>query len=1195
MRCPFVTLLSLIVVSPLAAQAPPDFTRDVRPILSRHCFKCHGPDETARKSNLRLDQRAAATAPAKSGKAAIVPGKVNESELTKRILSTDPDELMPPPAAKLEITAAQKDTLRRWVEAGAVYKEHWAFLPPVRPPVPAEKGAQFSVPGAQSQSTENRALSTNPIDAFIKAKLKSAGLSPSPPADPATLIRRLSLDLTGLPPSPDEVIAFVKASASDPLSAFSLQLSAFLSSPQYGERWARKWLDLARYADTNGYEKDRGRQIWPWRDWVVTALNNDMPFDQFSIEQLAGDMLPNATQQQIIATGFHRNSMLNEEGGIDPLEFRFHAMTDRMAVTGATWLGLTIQCAQCHTHKFDPIPHREYYSMMAFLNNADEPDFAIRPADADKQEQERVKKREALLDNLPTQWPRGEIHWETPRPTSVVADGEEFRILTDGSVLFTSPGPEKTEAVIHLRTTLGDVQHLKLEALTDDSLPNKGPGRTPHGNFVLNEITVSSVPPQLGNKPQRIPITSATASAEQNGLPVTHAFDDHPDTGWAVHEGGKNLNETKSAVFHFGPHNAAGPDLMIKLSQRYGGHHTMGRIRISVGVDAAGISTNGAAELAFQNWVKKARAAAVAWTPLAPATAVSNSPLLTIQPDASVLASGDITKSDTYDLTFRTAEKNITAIKLEVLPHESLPARGPGMAYYEGPKGDFFLGEFQLTSGGRPVKISSSTDSYTKNNFGGNAGSVKAFDGDPQTGWSTAGAEGRANEAVFLLEKPLAPADGTLSLKMMFGRHYACSLGHFRISVATSPAAKASELTAEMQSLLVKKEITPADRAALRTAFLLTAPELAAARKEIEALDKPASYQTTLVMRERPPGNPRITHRHHRGEYTQPEEKIEPAVLSVLNPLPKDAPRDRLAFARWLVSRDNPLTARVIVNRYWAAFFGRGLVRTQEDFGYTGDLPSHPELLDWLAVEFMESGWSVKKLHRLIVTSAAYQQSSRVAGRGAEVDPDNTLLWRGPRHRLEAEQIRDSALAVTGLLSKKMGGPGVFPPQPAGVTTEGTYGAMQWTPATGEDRYRRSLYTFTKRTAPFAMSTTFDAPTGESCVARRDVSNTPLQSLTLLNDIMFMEAAQSLAKQVATQPGTVEEKLRPLMLRVFSRPAANDEIATLAAFCTAQQQRFSKGELDAVKTGGEGADAARAALTLTIRALLNTDEFVTKN
>ncbi|HEX2750929.1 MAG TPA: DUF1549 and DUF1553 domain-containing protein, partial [Verrucomicrobiales bacterium] len=1035
-----------------------------------------------------------------------------------------------------------------------------------------------------------KAETTTPIDRFVAARLAAEKLSPSPPADPAALIRRVTLDLTGLPPEQAAMDVLLRAANQGSAvfdQYYTRHVENLLASPQYGERWARKWLDLARYADTNGYEKDRARQIWPWRDWVVRALNADMPFDEFTIEQLAGDMLPNATAQQIIATGFHRNSMLNEEGGIDPLEFRFHAMTDRMAVTGATWLGLTIQCAQCHTHKFDPIPHKEYYQMMAFLDNADEPDYAIRPADADKQEQQRAAKVKELTAALPDKWPADTIRWTTARPLRVTAGNEAAKILEDGSALFPPHGPDKTQYVFELDAPAGDVSHLKMEALTDPSLPSHGPGRTPHGNFVLTEISVSGE--------QNAVITSAEANAEQNTFPVSKAFDGNQTTGWAVDVGGGKLNQNKAATFHFA--KPARGKLTVTLNQQYGGGHTMGRVRLSLGTSVSKSSARDAMERAFAAWLPVERARAVPWIPAKPERAVSNSPLLTVLPDNSILASGDITKADTYDLTFKTDLTGITALKLEVLPHDSLPGRGPGMAFYEGPKGDFFMGEFQLTSGGQPVKFTSATDSYTKNGFGSNAGSRQAIDGDPQTGWSTSGAEGKANEAVFVLEKPLNPGNAALSLRMMFGRHFACSLGHFRISFTTAPKPVASPLSAEVQTLLAKQDasLTTVERNTLRTAFLLTAPELAAARKEIDEMSKPASFQSTLVMRERPAANPRPTFIRHRGEFTQPEEKVNPGVLSVLPPLPAGVPSNRLSFARWLVSRENPLTARVVVNRQWAAFFGRGLVRTQEDFGYQGELPTHPGLLDWLAIEFMESGWSMKKLHRLIVMSATYRQSSMVTGRGAEVDAENLLLWRGPRHRLEAEQIRDSALAVTGLLSTKMGGPGVFPPQPAGVTTEGTYGPMQWVPATGEDRFRRSLYTFTKRTAPFAMSNTFDAPTGEACVARRDVSNTPLQSLTLLNDVMFMEAAQAMAKQIAAQSGTLDEKLGAVIRRILCRPPAKEEVDTLASFFNAQLPRLTRGELDPVKTGGEGADATRAAWTLTIRALLNTDEFVTKS
>ncbi|MEQ1861662.1 MAG: PSD1 and planctomycete cytochrome C domain-containing protein [Chthoniobacteraceae bacterium] len=953
MSSPRLTSFALAALTCAAAAIDaPDFNREVRPILSRYCFKCHGPDDKARKGGLRLDLRDSATREAKSGAIAIIPGKTDESELHIRIFSTDKDDTMPPPETKTELSAAQKDILKRWIAAGASYDPHWAFVAP-------RKGT------------------LNSIDAFIDARLSAAGLKRSPEADRATLIRRVSYDLIGLPPTPDEITAFETDAAPD---AYERLVDRLLASPQYGERWARRWLDLARYADTNGYEKDRERSIWPYRDWVVRALNADMPFDRFTIEQIAGDLLPGATLDQKIATGFHRNTMLNEEGGIDPLEFRYHAMTDRVATTGATWLGLTLGCAQCHTHKFDPIPHREYFGIFALLNNADEPELDLPPADAAQQQRDREARARKLIAELP--------------------------------------------------------------------------------------------------------------------------FD----------------------------------------------------------------------EQAYAAWLAKERAAAVEWTPLKPAAMKTNLPLLTVQPDLSIFGSGDTAKVDTYELRFAGAPAKITAIRLEALPDERLPAHGPGLCYYEGPKGDFFLGEFQVTADGQRVKFARATESYANNNFGKKkdtpVSAEAATDGDPQTGWSCADRPGEAHEAVFVPAQPITAAQ--LDVKMLFGRHYTCPLGRFRISVTTDPrGAEARENLSE----------DPRER------FLLaTNPDAA---KEVRALRQPPKYQSTLVMRERPPENPRPTFLHNRGEYLQPTERVEPAVLSILHPLP-DGPRDRLALARWLVARENPLTARVTVNRAWAAFFGRGIVNTTDDFGYQGEPPTHPELLDWLAIGFMESGWSRKKLHRLIVTSATYRQSSQWNAN----DPQNTLLSRFPRTRLDAELIRDGTLRAAGLLSQKMGGAPVKPPQPEGVS-EVAYGSPKWQPSAGEDRHRRSLYTFIKRTAPFALYNTFDAPTGEACIPRRDISNTPLQALTLLNDIVFIEAAQSLGKALVFTPGDDDAKLTLAYRRVLSRNPRPDELPALREFVKTQRARFTSGELDA-KTFA-GADAETAAWTALARALFNLDEAITKS
>ncbi len=1056
-------LLCIAAVAKTTAADAPDFTRDVRPILSQHCFKCHGPDDKTRKGGLRLDIRDAAMKEAKSGAIAIVPGKAGESELVKRLFTKDEDELMPPPSAKRELTPEQKETLRRWVAAGAEYQQHWAFARPKQVPVP-DVSAQLSVLGGQKKAgqqgeklgTEHWALSTNPVDAFILARLAREKLAPSPQADAATLCRRIYLDLVGVPPTPEEQDAFIQSAVRNPQSAIESLADKLLASPRYGERWARKWLDLARYADTNGYEKDRPRSIWPYRDWVINALNADMPFDQFTIEQIAGDMLPGATLQQKIATGFHRNTMLNEEGGIDPNEFRYHAMTDRVATTGATWLGLTLQCAQCHTHKYDPVTQREYYQLMAFMNSADEPDVDIPAPDAAEQQKRNAALAQKLLAELPEKW----ASRPAPKPGDAQPAGKAKR---QGAAKRAEAAAEKAAAA----KTKGDAT--KQEAA---DAPESTPAKPP--------------------------------------------------------------------------------------------------------LDAV-----------FSEWLARERGRTVKWQPLKPVSAKSNMPLLSILPDASVLGSGDISKADTYELHFNDVPAGATAIRLEALPDESLPAHGPGMTFYEGPKGDFFIGEFQLLADGKPVKFSGASESYAKNNFGGSpVNAALMFDGDPQTGWSCAGRPGERHTAVLTLPAP-APAARDWSLKLVMGRHYACSIGRFRIAITTDTKPTAArDLPEEAEALLAipDAQFAAAHRTQLRNEFLLAQPELKDEAARIRNLRKPPQPTVTLGFRERPPQNPRPTFIHNRGEYLQPTDPATPGVPAFLNALPADAKSNRLAFARWLVSPENPLTARVIVNRQWAAFFGRGIVKTTEDFGYQGETPSHPELLDWLSVEFVKQGWSLKKLHRLIVTSAAYQQSSRVTPEMLAADRDGRLLSHFPRTRLDAEIIRDSALAASGLLTEKIGGPSVRPPQPEGVTEAAYGGGGGWTPSAGPDRWRRSVYTFSKRTAPFALYNTFDGPTGESCITRRDVSNTPLQALTLLNDIVFNEAAQSLGKRLAESKTTDAEKLDDAFRRIACRKPSDDERTALLRFVDKQRS--------AMKDAKPNADTA--AWTALVRALFSLDETVTK-
>ena len=1177
---PVATWLSLLVLVGPATAADVDFARDVRPILARHCFKCHGPDEGQRQADLRLDDRKIATGPAESGERAIVPGEPEASELIRRISSDDADVVMPPPETKNPVTAAERATLKQWIAAGAEYKPHWAFQPPTQAKLPKVKQADWP---------------RGPIDRFVLARLEAAGLAPSPEANKHTLVRRVYLDLIGLPPTPEEADAYLNDPAPD---AYEKLVDRLLASPHYGERWARRWLDLARYADTNGYEKDRVRSIWPYRDWVIRALNADMPFDRFTIEQLAGDMLPSATIDQRVATGFHRNTMLNEEGGIDPLEFRFYATVDRINTTATTWLALTLGCAQCHTHKYDPIPHAEYYRMLAFLNNADEPELEVpQPALATRRQELEAQIR-ALEADLPNQFPiESDLRWQSPAPLTVTsAGGATVEQLDDGSVRLSGANPDSDTYSITIDSDLTAVTSIKIEALTDPALPSTGPGRTPHGNFVLGEISVAAAPRDGSAPAQPLKLVRGDADFAQANFPAAQAIDGNPKTGWAIH-GPAPWNVNRSATFTLDKPAgfAGGTRWTIRLDQQFGMQHTLGRFRVSLGQPAApaadGVDRRQELLTArFNAWLAEQTGRVVRWTVLRPASATAKVPLLTILPDASVLASGDQTKSDVYELKFDTRLRGITAIRLEVLPSDELPKRGPGRVYYEGPPGDFFLSEFTARTPAGPLKLTGASQTF------GNA--ALAIDGDPQSGWSTNGEQGRPHEAVFNLVQPLADSTG-LAVELLFEKYYSAGLGRFRISATDSAAPAAHGLPGEIEDLLLKPEgqRTAAERQRLLDYYLSVAPELAPAREAIKKLrDQIPAYPTTLVMAERPAQNPRPTFRHHRGEFLQPKEAVTADVLSLLPPLPKGAAHNRLTFARWLVDGRNPLVGRVIMNRQWGALFGRGLVRTTEDFGFQGELPTHPELLDWLAVEFVRQGWSLKKMHRLMVTSATYRQSARVLPDLLERDPQNRLLARAPRFRLDAELVRDAALRACGLLSPKLGGPSVFPLQPANITAEGTFGALAWNVSPGEDRYRRGLYTFTKRTAPYAMFATFDAPSGEACLGRREVSNTPLQSLALLNDAVFVEAAQALGRMIAARSGTDEERAVDLFRRVLTRTPTDDERALILKFYADQQERLAGGQLIAATLAGssDGDAIARAAWTLTARTLLNLDETITR-
>ena len=975
------TLVALAVARlsfALGAQAP-DFGREVRPVLSTNCFKCHGPDRAQRKGKLRLD----------------VPGHGKEEEIRERIRSPLPDHVMPPPKSGKSLSEQDVSVITRWLDAGATYTEHWAFVPPVRPAVPA-------VPA--------RAGSENAIDRFVRAELGANGLEASPRADRWTLVRRLYLDLVGYVPTPAEAALFVNAKNA---AAYGALVDRLLASPHYGERWARRWLDLARYADSNGYEKDRPRTIWPYRDWVIRALNSDMPFDQFTIEQIAGDMLPNATADQHIATGFHRNTMLNEEGGIDPLEFRYHAVVDRVATTGTVFLGLTVGCAQCHTHKFDPITHSEYFGLFSFLNNSDEPDYRIPDTGIARQHRENLARAEQLIDALRKDRPGG-----------------------------------------------------------DQAL-----------------------------------------------------------------------------------------------------------------------------ELAVAWWAKTQRGKLGAWRGLVPVRASAPVPGLDIGADGTVFVSEDTTKHDVYSIEIGPSDEPITALRLDALADVRLPVGGPGMTYYEGRKGDFFLTEFRVFAAGERQVVATAADSKN-GDCKGAKGAGAAIDGDIQSGWSGWRTPGRDAVAVFRLRNAI-PAGQPVRIEMHFGRHYACSLGKFRLSAAAAAGGDPRASRGGALDAVLTREprlLSTADWSALREAFLLDQnPKV---RKQVEKLRRPPAQGTTLVMRERAARHRRVTKRHHRGEYLSGREAVQPGVPAALHPFPKGAPRDRLGLARWLVAPSNPLLARVVVNRHWAAFFGRGIVSSLGDFGMQGSPPTHPALLDWLAVEFMAGGWSIKGLHRRIVMSETYRQSAVVRPSDLERDPSNMWLARAPRPRLEAEVLRDSVLRAAGVLSAKMYGPPVRPVQPAEVT-DFAYRDSRWVADKGEGRVRRSLYTFARRTVPFAFFQTFDAPTGEACVARREASNTALQSLTLLNDPAMLDAARGLGRNLvrAAAQQDVGRTLRQAFQCVVTRPPQPKELARLAAFLERELARYRADPKRAALLSGDkpGADpAAHAAWTSLARVLFSLDEAVTR-
>ncbi len=998
-------LLAISLVPTWSAADDVRFNRDVRPILSKYCFSCHGPDATHREAELRLDVADSAT------KHAIVPRKPDESELVARVTSTDPDEVMPPPEFGKSPSADEIRILRKWIAEGAEYEGHWAFLPPQRPAPPV-------VPAGSTVH--------NPVDRFVLARLRREGLQPTEPADRATLIRRVSVDLTGLPPTPEEVAAFVHDERPD---AYEKVVDRLLGSRRYAEHMARLWLDAARYADTNGYQYDLEREQWVWRDWVIDAYDRNVPFDRFTVEQIAGDLLTDATDQTRLATAFHRNHPITIEGGVIDEEYRTEYVVDRVATTSTVWLGLTMTCCRCHDHKYDPVTQREFYEFFAFFNNVPEKGHngfnpkitapsPFRSSERQRLGREIVEVQSEIDERLAAS---NVAKWETELADSlrdrwgVVSPdvkqsrgGATFEPQPDGSLLATGKNPA-TDVYTFEFDADRPVHAVRVEALTHESFVGGGTGRGSNANFVLGEFTLATSPADEPAAFAARKIARAEADYEQSGYPLKAAVDGNTTGrgGWAVD--GNTKRENRTAVFHLA--EPVAPDstgrVRVELHFSWGGSHTIGRVRL-----------------------------AAARKPLADA------------PADVVAIVGTDAKSRTPDQSRRLSE-------------------------------------------------------YLATRFG-----------------------------------------------------------------------------------------SPELRASVERGRVL--------RSRLSGID---AVPATMVMAEMP--NPRTTHVLFRGEYDKPRDVVTPGTPAALPPMADDLPRNRLGLARWLVRPDHPLTSRVAVNRLWQQLFGVGLVRTAEDFGAQGEYPTHPDLLDWLAVEFVESGWDTKAMLKTIVLSAAYQRSSRVTPESFARDPENRLLARGPRLRLDAEVIRDSALFSAGLLSDHVGGPSVFPYHPPGLWQEINNRpgySRTYKRDSGEKLYRRSLYTFWKRTVPPPSMAAFDAPEREFCVVRRSRTNTPLQAFVMLNDPQFVEAARHLGSRMIESGDDTDTRLVHGFQLCFARTPSDRELAALRRVVERRLARYTADEDAARKVlavgespvDGQQDVAEQAAWASLGRTLLNLSEFVTK-
>ena len=1000
-----VVLSAFWTESPVVAAEPVlpervEFNRDVRPILADHCFACHGPDNNKREAELRLDSELGLRGTAEKP-GVVIPGKSGESELVRRIFLADPEEMMPPPKAEKPLTDHQKAILKTWIEQGAQWQGHWAYEPLVKPALPP---AQVSLTG-------------NEIDRFINATLTHHKLAPAPEADRVTLIRRLSFDLTGLPPKPDEVAAFVNDQRPD---AYAQLVELLLASPHFGERMAVYWLDLVRFADTAGYHSDNPRDITPYRDYVIRSFNENKPFDQFTTEQLAGDLLPNPTTAQKVASGYNRLLQTTEEGGAQAKEYVAKYNADRVRNVSTVWLGSTMMCCECHTHKFDPFTIQDFYSLGAFF--------------ADVQES-AIGRRE---------------------PGMLVPTDEQQTQLTE------------LDASIAAATTQ------------------------------LSQLAAER---------------AATASSD-----------------------------------------------------------TVAR---------------------------------VVWQLVTPTEAtVQGDSQLTTQPDGSLKSTGKVAAKENYRLKLKLPAAQVTGVRLEVMADPDLPEKGPGTAS----NGNYVLTEFKVETlaadGPKPVKLTKSVADFSQN--GHDIGT--AIDGKDGSGWAVLDQIGRSHEALFQSEKPFGAAGDEIQIQLQFQSQYAQhNIGRFRLSLTTGekPVERGAPPAVQAALVVETSQRTAEQQAAIVTYLRDSAVELQPQREALQRLQdqKAALRKTVPASLISTAGAPRTVRVLARGNWMDDSgEVVTPQIPSQFTPLTAEGRRlNRLDLARWMTSKENPLTARVFMNRLWKLYFGQGLSKSVEDLGTQGEWPTHPELLEWLSVEFRDSGWNMQQMIRLIVTSETYRRSSVLSHEARAADPFNRLLSSQSRVRLDAEFIRDNALAVSGLLSPRIGGESDFPYQPAGYWEYLNFPGRTWPDDNGERQHRRGMYTHWQRSFLHPSLLAFDAPSREECVADRPKSNTPQQALTLLNDPTYIEAARAFATRILKEGGRdTPSRLKWAYRQALSRDPHPAEITLLEGVLQKQAERFQADPTAAKQLLAVGQTPADmnaeewAAWTSVSRILLNLHETITR-